>query len=95
LNPVGLPQCQFAGPGADFNRRFHQWLHPAQLPAEQLPQDEPAADDTVAPPLPLLTNPQADINLVTFLLLHMMHSGLSDPMIRHSKFLSHFSQWYS
>jgi hypothetical protein len=95
LNPVSLPQCQFAGSGSNFNRRFHQGLHPAQLPAEQPLQDEPADEDTVSPPPPLLTNPQADINLVTFLLLQVVHSGLSDPMIRHSKFLSHFSQWYS
>jgi len=86
LNPVGLPQCQFARPGSDFNRWFHQWLHPAQLPAEHPLQDDPADADTVSPPPPLLTNPQADINLVTFWLLQALHSGLSDPMIRHSKF---------
>jgi hypothetical protein len=95
LNPVRLPQGQFAGSGSDFNYRLHQGLHPAQLPAEQPLQDEPADEDTVSPPPPLLTNPHEDISLVTFLLLQVVHSGLSDPMIKHSKSLSHLSQWYS
>jgi hypothetical protein len=92
LNPVGLPQCQFTCPGSDFNRWFHQGLHPAQLLAEQPLQDDPADEDTVSPPPPLLTKPQADMSLVTFLLLQVVHCGVSDPMIRHSKFLPHFSQ---
>jgi hypothetical protein len=63
-----------------------------QLVVEQPLQDEPADDDTVSPPPPLLTKPQADMSFFTFLLVHPEHSGVSLPMIRHSKFSPHFSQ---
>ena len=35
------------------------------------------------------------MSLRTFLLLQAVHSGLAEPMTRHSKVWSHFSQWYS
>jgi hypothetical protein len=60
--------------------------------AEQPPQDEPAEEETVSPLPPLLTKPQGDMSLVTFLLVQLEHSGVSLPMIRHSKFSPHFSQ---
>jgi len=47
----------------------HQWPHPAQLEAEhELQPEDDAAVFSVAPPLPLLTNPQADISRLTALL---------------------------
>jgi hypothetical protein len=39
-----------------------------QLPAEQLEQPDPAEALIVWPPAPLLTKPQGDMSLVTFLL---------------------------
>jgi hypothetical protein len=70
-------------------------LQPAQLEAWQPPQADPADFATVAPPLALLTNPQADMSLRTFLLLQAVHSGRLLPKTRHSKSWPHFSQWYS
>jgi hypothetical protein len=63
-----------------------------QLLAAQPLHDEPADDETVSPPPPLLTKPQADMSFLTFLLVHEEHSGESSPMIKHSKFSPHFSQ---
>jgi hypothetical protein len=68
-------------------------LHPAQLPAWQLAQPEaPAAFLTVCPPPPLLTKPQADMRLRTFLLEQPVHVGFSLPKTRHSNSLPHLSQ---
>jgi hypothetical protein len=59
-------------------------------------QEEPdAEDDTVSPLLPLLTKPQADMSLITFLLLHESQTGFSFPKTRASKFLLQLLQWYS
>jgi hypothetical protein len=70
-------------------------LQPAQLPAGQPPHEEPAAVLAGCPPEPLLTKPQADMRLRTFLLLQQRHSGFSLPKTRHSKSAPHLSQWYS
>jgi len=49
--------------------------------------DESAAELlTVSPPPPLLIKPQADISLLTFLLLHEGQLGFSFPNSRSSKF---------
>lgn len=60
---------------------------------------EPAEDLVVgaSPPkdAPLLTNPQADISLVTSVVPHFGHSGVSPDITRASKSVSHFLQWYS
>jgi len=53
--------------------------------AHPLHADEEAEEDTVSPPVPLLTNPHADISLNTSLLLHKGQSGFSEPKTRHSK----------
>jgi hypothetical protein len=54
--------------------------------AHPLHADEEAEEDTVSPPVPLLTKPHADINRSTFSLLHEGQSGFSEPNTRHSKF---------
>jgi hypothetical protein len=79
--------------GSYFNDCRHQCPHPAQLPAEQPLQEEADADvRTVSPPPPLLTNPQADISLLTFLLLQLGQTGLSLPKTRYSNSWLHFLQ---
>jgi len=56
-------------------------------------QDEVPADDVAVIPFPpLLKKVHADIILFTSELLHVGHSGLSQPKTRNSKFLLHFSQ---
>jgi hypothetical protein len=92
LYPICLPQRQLAGPGSNPNRRCHEWPHPAQLPAEHPEQPDPAEVLTVWPPALLLTKPQGDMSLVTFLLRQALHAGLSDPKTRYSKSSPHFSQ---
>ena len=92
FDPLGLPQGQLAAAGSDGNARLHQCPHPAQLEAAQPLQEEDAADFTVWPPLPLLTNPQMDIKRDTFLLLQFGQSGLSLLKTKYSKSRSHFSQ---
>jgi hypothetical protein len=87
--PLGLPQGEPAPAGSNDDGFRHQCLHPAQLPAWQPPQEEPADALTVWPP-PLLTKPQADMRLRTFLLRQPLHSGFSLPKTRHSKSFPHF-----
>jgi hypothetical protein len=53
--------------------------------AQPLQEEAPAERDDVSPPLPLETKPQADISLLTFLLLQLGQSGFSFPKTRHSK----------
>jgi hypothetical protein len=53
--------------------------------AHPLHADEEAEEDTVSPPVPLLTKPHADISFSTFLLLHEGQSGFSEPKTRYSK----------
>jgi hypothetical protein len=60
--------------------------------AQPLHPDAPAELDTVSPPPPLDTNPQADIILFTFLLLQLGQSGFSLPKTRYSNSWLHFSQ---
>jgi len=55
-------------------------------------EDAPAELETVSPPPPLLKNPQTDICLQTFLLLHDGQQGFSFPKTMYSKSSSHFSQ---
>jgi hypothetical protein len=63
---------------------------PAQLDAEHPPHEDPAEEETVAPPFPLLTNPQGDMIFSTFLLLHVGHDpGPSCPKTRYSKSVLH------
>jgi hypothetical protein len=96
LDPIGLPQGQFAAPCADGNLGCHQWPQPAQLEALQPPQDDVAAVDfTVSPPEPLLKKPQVDIRRQTFLLWHSEHSGSGSPKTRYSKVLPQSWHWYS
>jgi hypothetical protein len=59
-------------------------------------QEDPAAEDTVWPPPPLLTKPQADISRQTFFPLQAgQQSGSSFPKTSCSKSFSQVSQWYS
>jgi hypothetical protein len=53
--------------------------------AHPLHADEEAEEDTVSPPVPLLTKPHADISFSTFLLLHEGQAGFSGPKTRYSK----------
>jgi len=55
--------------------------------------EEPDAEDDT--PLPLLTKPQVDMSLLTFLLLHESHTGFSFPKTSASKLLLQPLQWYS
>jgi len=66
---------------------LHYWLLQLEqlVAAHPLQADEEAEEETVSPPFPLLTKPQADISLNTFLLLHEGQSGFSEPNTRHSK----------
>jgi len=97
LDPMGLPEGQFAAPRADGNPSRHQDVpQPAQLEAEQPPQAEAPADAlTVSPPPPLVTNPQADISRHTFALPHAGQSGFSLPNTSCSNSRPHALQWYS
>ncbi len=62
-----------------------RYPQPAQLDAEHPPQEDPAEEETVAPPFPLLTNPQGDMIFATFLLLQAGHeSGPSFPNTKYS-----------
>lgn len=81
-----------ASSGADFDSPCHQWPHPAQLEAEQDPQEAEAEVLVLTPPLPLLTKPQADISFFTFLLLQEGQSGFAFPMTRYSKSRSQLLQ---
>jgi hypothetical protein len=93
---VGLPERELAASGSYFDGCRHQCPHPAQLPAEQPLQEDAEADvRTVSPLPPLLTNPQADIILPTFLLLQPGQLGLSLPKTRYSNSSLHFLQRYS
>ena len=86
-----LPEGQFAAPCAYGKPSRHQDdPHPAQLEAAQPPQAEAPADAlTVSPPLPLLTNPQADISLHISALLQSGQSGFSLPNTSCSKSRPH------
>jgi hypothetical protein len=64
----------------------------AQLVAAHPPQDDPAEEETVSPLPPLLTKPQTDISLRTFLLLHERQFGFSFPNTKYSKSMPHLSQ---
>jgi len=90
---VGLPERELAAPGSYFDGCLHQCPHPAQLPAEQPLQEDAEAEVRMVSPLPpLLTNPQADISLLTFLLLQLGQKGLSLPKTRYSNSWLHFLQ---
>jgi hypothetical protein len=53
--------------------------------AQPLQAEDPAEDDTVSPPLPLLMKPQADIRRQTLEDWQAEHSGSAFPSTRYSK----------
>jgi hypothetical protein len=94
---LSLPQGEGTAPGSYFNedliRHYQDDPQEEQLVAEQPAQEEtPAELETVSPPPPLLTNPQADSSLFTSLDAHLGHSGLSPPIKSCSKLASHLLQ---
>jgi hypothetical protein len=68
FDPTGLPKGKGAAPCSDPDGRVHYTPQVAQLVAVHPLQAEPDAEVlTVSPPFPLLTKPQADMSLLTFL----------------------------
>jgi hypothetical protein len=67
LDPVGLPERQFAAACSDFNCFVHYGVQLPQLVAAHPLQDDAAAEElSVIPLLLLLKKVEADISLVTF-----------------------------